>query len=249
MQRRAIEDLARLVGDRLAEAEIPRRSVQCYVTPRRLTIIADGIPGQQPDEARTAGPRVGAPQQAIDGFLRAAGIGKIDECEIRDTGRGEFYFAVVERPGRPATAILPELLRAAIGELPWPKSMRYPAASLRWVRPLVSVVSLFDGAVLPLALDRIPVGRATRGQSLSVEARSPSRMRPTTRETRSFLCDPRPRPPARPDRRRSRPPRRRRGPRRQARPGAARRGRRLVEFPAVLIGAIDEASMELPPRC
>jgi len=89
--------------------------VQCYVTPRRSTIIADGIPGQQPTEARNgAGPRVGAPQQAIDGFLRAAGIGKIDECEIRDTGRGEFYFAVVERPGRPATAILPELLRAAI---------------------------------------------------------------------------------------------------------------------------------------
>src|SRR5205807_4655455 len=123
-----------------------------------------GIPGQQPDRREERrGPRVGAPQQAIDGFLRAAGIGRIDECEIRDTGRGEFYFAVVERPGRPAAAILPELLRAAIGELPWPKSMRFPASSLRWVRPLVSVVSLFDGAVLPLALDQIPVGRATRG--------------------------------------------------------------------------------------
>src|SRR5260370_9792212 len=133
MQRRAIEDFARLVRDKLAEAEIPAQTLRGYVTPRRLTIIADGIPGQQPDRSEERrGPRVGAPAQAIDGFLRAAGLGKIDECEIRDTGRGEFYFAVVERLGRPAAAILPELLRAAIGELPWPKSMRYPAASLRW---------------------------------------------------------------------------------------------------------------------
>src|SRR5207302_10442378 len=100
MQRRAIEDLARLVGDKLAEAEIPAASVQGYVTPRRLTVIANGIPGQQPDRREDRrGPRVGAPQQATDGFLRAAGIANIDDCEIRDTGRGEFYFGVVERPG------------------------------------------------------------------------------------------------------------------------------------------------------
>src|SRR5216684_9101481 len=96
MQRRAIEDLARLVRDKLAEAEIPAASVERYVTPRRLTIIADGIAGQQPDRSEERrGPRVGAPQQALDGFLRAAGVASIDKCEIRDTGRGEFYFAVV----------------------------------------------------------------------------------------------------------------------------------------------------------
>src|SRR5947199_6478903 len=117
MQRRAIEDLAGLVRAKVAEAEIPAQTLRGYVTPRRLTIIADGIPGQQPDRSEERrGPRVGAPPQALDGFLRAAGLTSIEECEIRDTGRGEFYFTVVERPGRPAPAILPELLRAAIGE-------------------------------------------------------------------------------------------------------------------------------------
>ncbi len=142
MQRRAIEEFAALVRDKLAAAEIPAQTLRCYVTPRRLALIADGIPGQQPDRSEERrGPRVGAPLQAIDGFLRAAGVASIDKCEIRDTGRGEFYFAVVERPGRPAAAILPELLRAAIGELPWPKSMRFPASTLRWVRPLNSVIA------------------------------------------------------------------------------------------------------------
>ena len=98
-----------------------------YVTPRRLTVIAKGIPERQPNRTEERrGPRVGAPAQAIDGFLRAAGLASIDQCEVRDTGRGEFYFAVIKRPGRPTAEILPELLHAAIVELPWPKSMRFP---------------------------------------------------------------------------------------------------------------------------
>src|SRR5579862_2352644 len=164
MQRRAIDDLVALLQGKLAAAEIPPASLQGYVTPRRLAVIADGIPTRQPDRSEERrGPRVGSPQQALDGFLRAAGLRSIDECEIRDTGRGAFYFAIRRNKGRPAEDILPELLRAAIGELPWPKTMRFPAATLRWVRPIVSVVALFDGAVLKLALDRIPVGRKTRG--------------------------------------------------------------------------------------
>jgi glycyl-tRNA synthetase beta chain len=164
MQRRAIADLTALVRDKLAAAEIPAATLSGYVTPRRLTLIAKGISERQPDRSEERrGPRLGAPQAALDGFLRAAGLQSIGECEVRDTGRGEFYFAKIERPGGAAGEVLPELLRAAIGELPWPKSMRYPAASLRWVRPLVSVICLFDGAVLPLALDQVPVGRATRG--------------------------------------------------------------------------------------
>jgi glycyl-tRNA synthetase beta chain len=164
MQRRAIEDLVALIRDKLASAEIPAGSMRGYVTPRRLTVIADGIPERQPDRSEERrGPRLGAPQQAIDGFLRAAGLDSIEQCELRDTGRGEFYFAVVNRPGRPAAEVLPELLHAAIAELPWPKSMRFPASSLRWVRPLTSVVCLLDGAVLPLPLDQVPVGRTTRG--------------------------------------------------------------------------------------
>jgi len=164
MQERAIADLTGLLRDKLAAAELPATKLGGYVTPRRLAIIADGIPGVQPDRTEERrGPRVGAPQPAIDGFLRSAGLASAGQCEIRDTGRGEFYFAVLHSPGRPAAQVLPEIIRAAMAELPWPKSMRYPASSLRWVRPLNSVICLFDGEVLPLPLDRVPVGRTTRG--------------------------------------------------------------------------------------
>jgi len=164
MQRRAIDELTGLLRDRLAAAEVPAASLRGYVTPRRLAVIAEGIPRRQPDRTEERrGPRVGAPRPAIEGFLRSADISSIEHCEIRDTGRGEFYFARIERPGAPSAEVLPELIRAAIGELPWPKSMRYPASSLRWVRPLTSVICLFDGAVLPLPLDGVPVGRTTRG--------------------------------------------------------------------------------------
>jgi glycyl-tRNA synthetase beta chain len=170
MQRRAIEDLSALTREKLAAAEIPAKTLRGYVTPRRLTVVADGIPERQPDRSEERrGPRVGAPQPALDGFLRAAGLQSIEECEIRDTGRGEFYFAVLQRPGRPAAEVLPELLRAAIAELPWPKSMRFPAAKFRWVRPLTSVICLFDGEIVPLALDDVPVGRTTRGHRLMSE--------------------------------------------------------------------------------
>jgi len=164
MQHRAIADLTGLLRDKLAAAEIPATSLRGYVTPRRLAIIADGIPGVQPDRTEERrGPRVAAPRPAIDGFLRSAGLASSGRCEIRDTGRGEFYFATLHHPGRPAAQVLPAVIRAAMVELPWPKSMRYPASSLRWVRPLTSIICLFDGEVLRLLLDRVPVGRTTRG--------------------------------------------------------------------------------------
>jgi glycyl-tRNA synthetase beta chain len=164
MQRRAIEDLARLLRDKLAAAEIPAGNLRGYVTPRRLAVIAEGIPQTQPDRTEERrGPRVGAPPQAIDGFLRSTGLSSVEACEIHDTGRGEFYFAVIKRSGRPAAAVLPDLIKTVIAELPWPKSMRWPGSLTRWVRPLTSVVCLFDGKVLSLALDSVPVGRTTRG--------------------------------------------------------------------------------------
>jgi glycyl-tRNA synthetase beta chain len=164
MQRRAITELTGLLRDKLAAAEIPAADLRGYVTPRRLAVIAEGVPTTQPDRIEERrGPRVGAPRPAIEGFLRSAGIASIEKCEVRDTGRGEFYFAAVKHSGRPAAEVLPDLIKAAISELPWPKSMRYPASSLRWVRPLTSVVSLFDGEVLPIALDQVPVGRVTQG--------------------------------------------------------------------------------------
>ena len=167
MQSRAIEGLTDLLHDKLAAAQIPAESIRGYVTPRRLTVVAEGIPGAQPDRTEERrGPRVGAPQPAIDGFLRSAGLVAVKECEIRATDRGEFYFAVVNRPGRPAHEVLPELIQGAMAELPWPKSMRYPASDLRWVRPLTSVLCMLDSEVLPLPLGRVPVGRTTRGHRL-----------------------------------------------------------------------------------
>jgi glycyl-tRNA synthetase beta chain len=169
MQRRAIADLTGLLRDKLAAADLPCETIRGYATPRRLVIIAEGIPPAQPDRSeKRRGPRFGASPRAIDGFLRSAGLDSIDECEIRDSeGRGAFYFAVVRRPGRPAAAVLPELIRAAIGELAWPKSMRWPGSALRWVRPLTSLLCLLDGEIVPLAADwlggGVPVGRITHG--------------------------------------------------------------------------------------
>jgi glycyl-tRNA synthetase beta chain len=164
MQRRAIEDLTGLIRDKLAAADIPAATIEGQVTPRRLVVIADSIPARQPDRSEERrGPRVGSPEAAIGGFLRGAALKSINECEIRATDRGEFYFAVMRQPGRATAEVLPELILAAMTALPWPKSMRYPASSLRWVRPLNSVICLFDGQVIDLPLGEVPVGRVTRG--------------------------------------------------------------------------------------
>jgi len=160
MQRRAIDDLTALIADRLKIADIPAASIEGHVTPRRLVVIADGIPARQPDRSEERrGPRVGAPEQALAGFLRSARLASASDLEVR----GEFHFAVIKRPGRATAEVLPELILAAMTALPWPKSMRHPASSLRWVRPLNSVVCLFGGEVLSLPLGEVPVGRVTRG--------------------------------------------------------------------------------------
>src|ERR1700736_5661677 len=100
MQRRAIEDLTALVRDKLAAAKNPGATLSGYWTPRPLTLMPQGFPERQPDRREERpGPRLGAPQAALDGFLRGAGLASIAECEVRDTDRGEFYFAKIARPG------------------------------------------------------------------------------------------------------------------------------------------------------
>jgi glycyl-tRNA synthetase beta chain len=164
MQRRACDDLKQHLDERLQAHRIRPANITGYVTPRRLTVIAVGIPkGLPPSQEERRGPRVGAPQPAIDGFLRSAGLASIEDCEIRDTGRGEFYFAVAKRPGRPTPEVLPDLIYSAIIDVVWSKSMRWPGAALRWVRPLTSILCVYDGAVVSLAIEGVPVGRATRG--------------------------------------------------------------------------------------
>ncbi|HTZ37662.1 MAG TPA: glycine--tRNA ligase subunit beta [Stellaceae bacterium] len=165
MQLRAASNLAGLISQNLVAAQVPSSAaLQTCVTPRRLVIVAEGIAPRQPDrEEERRGPRVGAPEAAVAGFLRAAGLASLDQCELRATERGEFYFAIIRQQGRATAEVLPELIQAALAALPWPKSMRYPASPLRWVRPLNSVVCLFDGEVMPLSLGAVPVGRTTRG--------------------------------------------------------------------------------------
>src|SRR6185437_12535259 len=164
MQPRAADDLARLARERLAAAGLECSDITTFVTPRRLTLLVEGLPKTQPDTSEERrGPRVGAPAAAVEGFLKSAGVVSLADCEERDTGKGVFYFAIIRRAGRPTAEILPEFLRAAILDLPWPKSMRFPAAPFRWVRPLARVLALLDGRVLPMELGAVPVGDISSG--------------------------------------------------------------------------------------
>ena len=250
MQRRAIAELTGLLRDKLAAAELPAAQMRGYVTPRRLTVIAEGVPAAQPDRSEERrGPRVGAPAPAIEGFLRSAGITSIEECEIRDTDRGEFYFATVNRPGRPSAEVLPEVVRSAIFALPWPKSMRYPASSLRWVRPLTSVVCLFEGKVVPLPLGRVPVGRSTRGHrflsSGEICVANAAEYLVRLGDARVVLDQERRRETIRKDLEAAA-----EGVRFVLKPDAGLLDEvtGLVEFPVVLAGAIDAEYMDLPPE-
>ncbi|WP_374651368.1 glycine--tRNA ligase subunit beta [Dongia sp.] len=187
MQARSAEDLQRLVSDKLKAAGLTFSSAKSFVTPRRLALVVQGLPLAQPDvKEEKKGPRVGSPQQAVEGFLKSAGLTSLDQCEKRDTGKGEFYFAVVEKKGIATAEILPEIILAAIADLPWPKSMRWAGNTQRWVRPLHSIVALLDGKVLSgafdLSPDKVAFGAETRGHRfLSAATPSPQ---PLSREGR-----------------------------------------------------------------
>jgi glycyl-tRNA synthetase beta chain len=154
MQARASDDLKRLVTDKLKEAGLAFTSAAAYATPRRLALTVGGLPLAQPDVTEEKrGPRVGAPEQAVQGFLKSAGLATLDQCEKRDTGKGEFWFAVVKKKGVKTAALLPALLTASFAALPWPKSMRWAGHHYRWVRPLHSILATFDGALIEGAID------------------------------------------------------------------------------------------------
>jgi glycyl-tRNA synthetase beta chain len=155
MQARAAEDLKRLVTERLSAAGLAFHHAAAFVTPRRLALAVTGLPRHTADlEEEKKGPRVGAPDQAIQGFLRGAGLASLEQCEKRAIGKAEFWFAVTKKKGVETAAVLPDLLTGAVEALPWPKSMRFADATLRWVRPLQSILALFDGRVLQGALKR-----------------------------------------------------------------------------------------------
>jgi len=163
MQARAAEDLQRLVSDGLKAAGLPFDAAKCFVTPRRLCLVADGLPLTQPDrEEERKGPRVDAPEKAVQGFLSSTGM-RLDQLQKRDTGKGEFYFAVTASKGQPSATLIPGIIEKTVREFPWPKSMRWGAGGLRWVRPLHSLLCLFDGAPLTFEIDGVRAGDTTRG--------------------------------------------------------------------------------------
>jgi glycyl-tRNA synthetase beta chain len=170
MQARAADDLKRLVSDGLKAAGLEFKDARAFATPRRLALVVDGLPTARADVSEERrGPRVGAPEQAVQGFLRATGLSSLDQAEKRDTGKGEFWFAVIAKKGGPTAEALPGIIDAAMKALPWPKSMKWGSGTMTWVRPLQSIVALFDGKVLAGevapggAMASIRFGDTTRG--------------------------------------------------------------------------------------
>ncbi len=188
MQVQAADDLKRLVTEHLTGAGLTFDSATAHSTPRRLVLVIDGLPEKSPDRSEERkGPKVGAPDGAIQGFLKSAGLSSIDQAEVRETDKGATYFAVTKTPGQTSDTVLASALSHAIANLPWPKSMRWGTSRRKWVRPLHQMVAIFDGrllahldvmvgkyepgASLPLIEPNIPVRRTTFGHRfLSPEA-------------------------------------------------------------------------------
>jgi glycyl-tRNA synthetase beta chain len=175
MQAQAAEDLKRLVTDALAERGLFGAGAGAFVTPRRVALHIADLPAAQPDtREERKGPKVGAPEAAVAGFLKSAGLASLDEAKVQeDAKKGAFYVALIERKGRPTIEVLAEILPKVVLGFPWPKSMRWGAASaasasLRWVRPLHSILATFgpeteEPEVVPFTVGDIPTGNITHG--------------------------------------------------------------------------------------
>lgn len=182
MQAKAADDLRRLVTEKLVAEGLVYEGAKAFVTPRRLALTVHGIPVRQPDlKEERKGPRVGAPDAAIQGFLKGAGLSSLSEARIeKDAKKGEFYVALIEKPGRPALEVIAEALPVIIRTFPWPKSMRWGArsvksGSLSWVRPLHSIVATFgieteEPDVVRFEVDGIAAGQITRGHRFMAPA-------------------------------------------------------------------------------
>ncbi|AZB56323.1 glycine--tRNA ligase subunit beta [Cereibacter sphaeroides] len=175
MQARAREDLKKLVTDGLVEVGLTYASAGAFSTPRRLVLSVEGLSAESPTlREERKGPKADAPAAAIEGFLRSTGLTR-DRLETREDKKGAVLFAVVEKPGRPASEIVAEVLERTIRTFPWPKSMRWGTGSLRWVRPLQSILCLLSdeaGAeVVPMTLDGLTAGNSTEGHRFMAPAR------------------------------------------------------------------------------
>jgi glycyl-tRNA synthetase beta chain len=175
MQAKAAEDLRRMVTDKLVAEGLVYDGAKAFTTPRRLTLTVHGIPARQPDlKDERRGPKVGAPDAAVQGFLKSTGLKSLDEAKIqRDPKKGDFYVALIEKPGRATIDVLADILPVIVRTFPWPKSMRWGArsakpGSLSWVRPLHAITATFgleteEPDVVKFAIDGIEAGQTTFG--------------------------------------------------------------------------------------
>jgi glycyl-tRNA synthetase beta chain len=261
MQAQAADELKRLVTSGLTENGLTFEGAGAFATPRRLALHVAGIPLRQPDtREEKKGPRVGAPDTAVQGFLKSAGLASLDQASIqKDAKKGEFYIAIIEKGGRETLAVLADLIPAIVRAFPWPKSMRWGASSargdaLRWVRPLHRIVATFgiegeEPEIVTFEIDGISSGNVTSGHRF---------MAPQTFKVRRFddyvsaldaakvVLDPE---------------RRRDIILHDAKTLAQVHGLELieddallhevaglVEWPVVLVGTFDEAFLEIPPE-
>ena len=164
MQGRAKDDLARMLADGLRATGLEFKDIRSFATPRRLTAVVEGLPTRSPDvREEKKGPRVDAPDAAVQGFVKSAGLKSIKDAETREDKKGDYYVALLERPGRPTAEVVAEIVPEIVRNFPWPKSMRWGSGRLRWVRPLHSILCLLDGKNVPFEIDGIQSGDQTRG--------------------------------------------------------------------------------------
>lgn len=163
MQRRAASDLERAVADRLKDARFEFATSRSYSTPRRLTIFIEGLPVDQPDVTiERKGPRIDAPDKAIQGFLASVGLAR-EQLEERESDKGKVFYAVIAQQGRATAAVIEEILPDALAAIGWPKSMRWGAYDMRWVRPLHAILCVFDGATVPFTFGHLTAANMTAG--------------------------------------------------------------------------------------
>ncbi|MHC2468666.1 glycine--tRNA ligase subunit beta [Bradyrhizobium embrapense] len=174
MQAKAADDLRRMVTDRLVAEGLVYEGAKAFATPRRLALTVHGIPARQPDlKTERRGPKIGAPDAAVQGFLKATGLKSLDEAKIQKDAKGDFYIALIEKPGRAAIDVIAEILPVIIRTFPWPKSMRWGArsaksGSLTWVRPLHAITATFgleteEPDIVKFSVDGIEAGQTTYG--------------------------------------------------------------------------------------
>ena len=182
MQAKAAEDLRRMVTDKLVAEGLVYEGAKAFATPRRLALTVHGIPARQSDlKEERKGPRVGGPEAAVAGFLKATGLASLDEAKIqRDPKKGDFYIALIEKPGRPTLDVLADILPVIVRTFPWPKSMRWGERSakpgaLQWVRPLHAITATFgieteEPDVVKFSIDGIEAGQTTYGHRFMAPA-------------------------------------------------------------------------------